>query len=590
MCGIVGVSTTHLSISEREIFEDLMTVSNLRGSQGAGIATWSHLSGEAHRVRTQHNGINLINSGPYHDLFGLQGDRPSTLIGHTRAPTRGGIEIENVHPHNFDDIIGVHNGTMHQIDGKGIPVGFSDSYELYRTINDKGLQSFVQNSGGAYALVWINKEQETLNFFRNSERPLWFAWVYGGMTMFWASEKSMLEFVLGRKNYKDVRFEELPPYEHRVFDLAEKGEVKPASIEEVRKTYKFQAGQTMGTAYGDRGWDWNDGNYDLAEWEENVEKWSKDQKALKGETKPAVIPIKSVISNVTRPENDEKIVADLRSRPIKWIHLGKAVSSGSDHGVPVSCKGVGEARWQMTWSDGAVSEYDHYPYYIWRPHVEALNNHMNQAEARKNSLAERMREHKAKKEAAKATVPPFGPGSSEPSASSNDKTVSLDAGAEATLDCSLEERRQSKQADLDVVFGTKPLDMDTLPWSEVGSSESFFERAHARANGQRGPRISKKEKRRVRALERLQASKMQEDIAQVQAESAGYRETIRNIFIAEASYQRAMQSGCSSCGFNGADPGEVTWHKRDEFLCGTCSLDDETRLSAGLQPLGPTVH
>jgi len=128
------------------------------------------------------------------------------IIGHNRFGTTGGISKRTAHPFDFDSLVGVHNGTLTTKwkleNGNEFKV---DSEALFNHMEVHGLSHLMQHMGGAWALVWWDKAEETLNFLRNKERPLWIAFTNDNDTLFWASELWMLEGVLRRNGvgYKE---------------------------------------------------------------------------------------------------------------------------------------------------------------------------------------------------------------------------------------------------------------------------------------------------------------------------------------------------------------------------------------------------
>lgn len=118
------------------------------------------------------------------------------LIGHCRSKTSGAVSRSNAHPFNFDNVIGVHNGTLdyswrREIDAKEFDV---DSEWLFARIDSEGIEETIPaiDRRGAWALCYWNKDSSTLNFIRNSERTLHFCWNKAKDCMFWASEQWML--------------------------------------------------------------------------------------------------------------------------------------------------------------------------------------------------------------------------------------------------------------------------------------------------------------------------------------------------------------------------------------------------------------
>jgi len=199
MCGIVGVMSTWLSPGEKERMKELLTVSNLRGYQGAGAIVTDNFC-NVNTFKTVDTGTHLAHDPIFNER--LYHTKPvqgvSTIIGHTRWPTKGAVTLEATHPHEYGDFVGVHNGTIDSINGKWIGKDESDSFELYKSFHENGVKETIEQTVGAYALVFIDMKKKTLNFLRNEKRPMYIAVIQGGGTIYWASEKGMLDFVLGR--------------------------------------------------------------------------------------------------------------------------------------------------------------------------------------------------------------------------------------------------------------------------------------------------------------------------------------------------------------------------------------------------------
>lgn len=123
------------------------------------------------------------------------------LLGHNRAATRGKVNADNAHPFEFDNIMGMHNGTLTERwkldDYKDFDV---DSENLFYHLQKHGLQDTLNKCKGAYALVWHDSNDSTVNLYRNKERPLAYAYSKDRKTLYWASEEDMLIWILDR-NY-----------------------------------------------------------------------------------------------------------------------------------------------------------------------------------------------------------------------------------------------------------------------------------------------------------------------------------------------------------------------------------------------------
>lgn len=250
MCGIVGVMKYNMSLSYIQRFRDLFTVAQLRGDDGAGVISVPKVTSSLDEVNYVHTKKTLWSSGhlvtlkDFDDV--VKGDR-SILVGHARQPTRGASKLENVHPHKHKNIVLVHNGTMNTVGGKAVPTGHSDSAMIAECIATKGVDHFVQNSFGAYALVWVDLNDQSLNFLRNSERSLWFCFEYFTSmkqnldAIWWSSEVNFIQLVLSRYagyNKDMCEYKVLPANEHWKFPLNFVGSLDKPEIEKREKAYK----------------------------------------------------------------------------------------------------------------------------------------------------------------------------------------------------------------------------------------------------------------------------------------------------------------------------------------------------------------
>lgn len=204
MCGLTGVLSAHIGNTEESLFKDLFNVASLRGNEGSGVMIYQKPSniwkgnGTVRTIRSRYVSGALAYSSELEELM-----RPacSLLAGHARWPTKGGLEDTAIHPHRHGHIVGEHNGTLWKVAGQNVKDSESDSSLLFKAIADVGLKEAIKETRGAYALVWIDEKEETLNFLRNEQRTLFFKNVGYNKnihTLYWASEAGMLDFIFQR--------------------------------------------------------------------------------------------------------------------------------------------------------------------------------------------------------------------------------------------------------------------------------------------------------------------------------------------------------------------------------------------------------
>lgn len=190
MCGIVGMAGD-FSYQEKDAFTDMLTVCQVRGRDSTGVFSVRY-NDEVRWMKDIGSPERLIDSKHY-DKWLLEGV-PKVLVGHCRHKTTGAVNRHNAHPFEIDHIIGVHNGTLVSAYKMKHNAEYDvDSQVLYRNIAEYGIEEAISEipDGSAYALVWWDSKEKTLNFLRNEKRPLYFTWSSDLKTLLWASETWM---------------------------------------------------------------------------------------------------------------------------------------------------------------------------------------------------------------------------------------------------------------------------------------------------------------------------------------------------------------------------------------------------------------
>lgn len=234
MCGIVGC-VGRVTAREEKLFNQLLIVDSLRGEDSTGVAAIEK-DGTVKINKRVGDPYQLLDSFLYAQMFKT---RNVCLIGHNRAATTGKVVRKNAHPFENDGLVGVHNGTLrnkhiltnsHKFD--------TDSEALYDDIANKGLEDTISKVQGAYALVWYDKNEHTVNFLRNNERPMNFIFSEDKKTLFFASEVWMLTAILGRDGYKHTKPEILPEDAHFSYQIPELDkEFEKAKVRAVKQSF-----------------------------------------------------------------------------------------------------------------------------------------------------------------------------------------------------------------------------------------------------------------------------------------------------------------------------------------------------------------
>ena len=207
MCGIVGVAGTGpASHQMKEFFAQLLLHDVIRGHHATGVAAIDTINRSLVVEKKAIASPEFLQEKEcMENLFAVKHNF-NIYIGHNRWATSGAKDDDdNAHPFIHGDIVGVHNGSLRKQsrldDHKDFVV---DSDNLFYQLNKTGLDDTLSKADGAFALVWYDRKDNTLNFLRNDERPLAIARLSNGYWV-WASEIGMLRWLV--KRHKQLNFE-----------------------------------------------------------------------------------------------------------------------------------------------------------------------------------------------------------------------------------------------------------------------------------------------------------------------------------------------------------------------------------------------
>ncbi len=250
MCGIVGTAGA-VAKRERDVFNNLLLWDVVRGPHSTGVASIKKNNDIVYLKRAM-NSFDLMDLKQYDPVC----NDSKVLIGHNRWATTGGISHRNAHPFLFDELIGVHNGTLEYASRKRLEDNDkfdTDSEALFYNIGKNGVDATIGelSPGSAWSLVWWDRVTHELNFLRNKERPMFYTLSDTGREIFWASEPGMLRAALARNQVKHKEVWSTSEDILYTFAIPDKYEEIP---EPVKREVKGKAAPfTFHSPYGHRG-------------------------------------------------------------------------------------------------------------------------------------------------------------------------------------------------------------------------------------------------------------------------------------------------------------------------------------------------
>jgi predicted glutamine amidotransferase len=275
MCGIVGFITEEKNIGaieRKKFFINALRAGVVRGDDGTGIfmvphdldgpADWAKLGGPAEQFLQDKHAIARLG---YNEKF----DEYRAVIGHNRSATVGNTSTANAHPFQEGPITLVHNGTLNTMGGlptpkhkaKGADV---DSHVITHNLATASVEDVVKELDGAYALVWHDARDKSVNILRNSQRPLHLMLLKNHKTILLASEAEMLHWLVQRSSFTagDAIFYPEPGY---LLKFTDETGIKPRVTKLTMHTYRTYSGGGYGGYQGgawrgheNEGWDGED--------------------------------------------------------------------------------------------------------------------------------------------------------------------------------------------------------------------------------------------------------------------------------------------------------------------------------------------
>ena len=269
MCGLSGCAG-NIGYREEKAFKSLLVFSTVRGDDATGVgAVTRNKIGDFRRMSLAKElgpFPFLFDTHRFEELFRGVNDK-SVYMGHNRSKTVGENTRRNAHPFMFEDIMGTHNGTIDFQNKNRMEKGSefrTDSEAIFYNVQCKGIEDTIGKieDTEAYALVWYDRRDHTINFIRNDKRPLIYVLVNDGTTLFWASEYELLAAALLRDGYKiPDKFQWLSPDTWLKFEIPDNNNQKFAPPVKKHlsgmkpKSYNYSGGYRHGFTGGSGAYD-----------------------------------------------------------------------------------------------------------------------------------------------------------------------------------------------------------------------------------------------------------------------------------------------------------------------------------------------
>lgn len=230
MCGIVGVISKKaggLFTKDLDLFETGLVIDTIRGKDSVGAFT-AFKNKQAMAIKHGSNPFEMFKTKEWSTFKSDSISRGRFVIGHNRASTIGATNTDNAHPFVEENIILVHNGTIHNQEQLTKTVVEVDSNAIAHALVENEPQDVFPWIMGAYACVWYDTVKAKLFMIRNDQRPL--NLIDAGDTWLVASEPWMMAMPAQRQDRKLGDMICLEPGSLYAFDMEGKYEVTPLDM------------------------------------------------------------------------------------------------------------------------------------------------------------------------------------------------------------------------------------------------------------------------------------------------------------------------------------------------------------------------